>query len=56
MPTLRLLPELEDALRHLPGVKAASVVTGPDAVPGFFVVTPLRLEGGAGEAAQAGGA
>jgi hypothetical protein len=33
MPTLRLLPELEDALRHLPGVKAASVVTGPDAVP-----------------------
>jgi len=33
MPTLRLLPELEDALRHIPGVKAASVVTGPDAVP-----------------------
>lgn len=33
MPTLRLLPEFEDALRHLPGVKAASVVTGPDAVP-----------------------
>ncbi|HEX7187588.1 MAG TPA: hypothetical protein VF423_05125 [Actinomycetes bacterium] len=33
MPTLRLLPELEDALRHLPGIKAASVVTGPDAVP-----------------------
>lgn len=33
MPTLRLLPELEDALRHIPGVRAASVVTGPDAVP-----------------------
>jgi hypothetical protein len=33
MPTLRLLPELEDALRQIPGVKAASVVTGPDAVP-----------------------
>jgi hypothetical protein len=33
MSSLRLLPELEDALRHLPGVKAASVVTGPDAVP-----------------------
>jgi hypothetical protein len=33
MPTLRLLPELEDSLRQLPGVKAASVVTGPDAVP-----------------------
>ncbi len=33
MPTLRLLPELEDALRHIQGVRAASVVTGPDAVP-----------------------
>jgi len=33
MPTLRLLPELEDALRRIQGVKAASVVTGPDAVP-----------------------
>lgn len=33
MPTLRLLPELEDSLRQIPGVKAASVVTGPDAVP-----------------------
>ena len=33
MPSLRLLPELEDSLRHIPGVKAASVVTGPDAVP-----------------------
>jgi hypothetical protein len=33
MPTLRLLPELEASLRQIPGVKAASVVTGPDAVP-----------------------
>lgn len=33
MPTLRLLPELEDALRQIHGVRAASVVTGPDAVP-----------------------
>jgi hypothetical protein len=33
MPTLRLLPELEDSLRQIPGIKAASVVTGPDAVP-----------------------
>ncbi len=33
MPTLRLLPELEEALRQIPGVRAASVVTGPDAIP-----------------------
>ena len=33
MPTLRLLPELEDELKRLPGIIAASVVTGPDAVP-----------------------
>jgi hypothetical protein len=33
VPTLRLLPDLEDALRQLPGVQAASVVTGPDATP-----------------------
>jgi hypothetical protein len=33
MPSLRLLPELEDSLRLIPGVTAASVVTGPDAVP-----------------------
>ncbi|MGN6246480.1 MAG: hypothetical protein ACTHQ3_22760 [Motilibacteraceae bacterium] len=33
MPTLRLLPELEQSLRQLPGVRAASVVTGPDRVP-----------------------
>jgi hypothetical protein len=33
MPTLRLLPEFEDSLRQIPGIKAASVVTGPDSVP-----------------------
>jgi hypothetical protein len=33
MPTLRLLPELEESLRQIPGITAASVVTGPDAVP-----------------------
>ena len=33
MPTLRLLPEFEDAVRQINGVRAASVVTGPDAVP-----------------------
>lgn len=31
--TLRLLPEFEDAVRQITGVRAASVVTGPDAVP-----------------------
>jgi hypothetical protein len=33
MPALRLLPDFEDAVRHINGVRAASVVTGPDAVP-----------------------
>ncbi len=33
MPTLRLLPEFEDELKRLPGIIAASVVTGPNAVP-----------------------
>ena len=33
MPALRLLPDFEDAVRHITGVRAASVVTGPDAVP-----------------------
>jgi hypothetical protein len=33
VPTLRLLPDFEDELRRLPGIIAASVVTGPDAVP-----------------------
>ena len=33
MALLRLLPELEDSLRAIPGVRAASVVTGADARP-----------------------
>ena len=33
MPSLRLLPELEEELRQLSGIIAASVVTGPDASP-----------------------
>jgi hypothetical protein len=33
MPTLRLLPELEDSLRMLPGVSAVSVVTTAEATP-----------------------
>jgi hypothetical protein len=33
MTTLRLLPDLEESLRLLPGVHAASVITGPDAKP-----------------------
>src|SRR6476646_1181101 len=33
MAALRLLPELEDALRALPGVQAVSIVTTGDAVP-----------------------
>ena len=33
MSALRLLPELEDSLRQIPGIRAASVVTGPDSRP-----------------------
>ncbi|MFZ0323839.1 MAG: hypothetical protein WAN48_06875 [Actinomycetes bacterium] len=33
MPTLRLLPDLEDAIREIPGIRAVSVVTNPKAVP-----------------------
>ena len=33
MPTLRLLPEFEESLRQVAGIRAASVVTGPDGVP-----------------------
>jgi hypothetical protein len=33
MPPLRLLPQLETLLRQIPGVRAASVVTGPDSRP-----------------------
>ena len=47
MPTLRLLPQLEDALRQIPGVRAASVVTGPDAVP-----TEIHVLASPGKAAK----
>lgn len=33
MSALRLLPELEESLRQIPGIRAASVVTGPDSRP-----------------------
>jgi hypothetical protein len=33
MTTLRLLPDFEDSLRRIPGVRAVSVVTGADARP-----------------------
>ncbi|GAC1328799.1 MAG: hypothetical protein NVSMB13_16110 [Mycobacteriales bacterium] len=33
MPVLRLLPDLEEALRQIHGVRAATVVTGPDRSP-----------------------
>jgi len=33
MPTLRLLPELEDAIRQIHGVRAASVVTDSNSLP-----------------------
>ena len=33
MPTLRLLPDFEESLRRIPGVRAVSVVTGADARP-----------------------
>jgi hypothetical protein len=45
MPTLRLLPELEDALRQVPGIRAASVVTGPDAVPTEIHIVASRSKG-----------
>jgi hypothetical protein len=44
MTALRLLPELEDALRQIPGVRAASVVTGPDAQPTEIHVLADRLK------------
>ena len=44
MTALRLLPELEDALRQIPGVRAASVVTGPDAQPTEIHVIADRLK------------
>jgi hypothetical protein len=45
MPILRLLPELEDALRQIPGVRAVSVVTGPDAVPTEIHVVANHTKG-----------
>jgi hypothetical protein len=45
MSTLRLLPELEDALRHVSGIRAASVVTGPDAVPTEIHIVASRAKG-----------
>jgi len=45
MPALRLLPELEDALRQVPGIRAASVVTGPDAVPTEIHIVASRSKG-----------
>jgi hypothetical protein len=45
MTTLRLLPELEDALRQVPGIRAASVVTGPDSVPTEIHIVASRSKG-----------
>jgi hypothetical protein len=45
MPTLRLLPELEESLRQVPGIRAVSVVTGPDAVPTEIHVVASRGKG-----------
>jgi hypothetical protein len=45
MPTLRLLPDFEDAVRQINGVRAASVVTGPDATP-----TEIHVLAGNGKA------
>ncbi|TAK70783.1 MAG: hypothetical protein EPO13_02715 [Actinomycetota bacterium] len=47
MTTLRLLPDLEDALRRIPGIRAASVVTGPDARP-----TEIHIVADPGKAAK----
>jgi len=44
MTALRLRPELEDALRQIAGVRAASVVTGPDAQPTEIHVLADRLK------------
>jgi hypothetical protein len=45
MPILRLLPEFEEALRQIPGVRAVSVVTGPDAVPTEIHVVASHTKG-----------
>ena len=45
MTTLRLLPELEEALRQVAGIRAASVVTGPDSVPTEIHIVANRSKG-----------
>ena len=45
MPTLRLRPELEASLRHLPGIRAVSVVTDPDGTPIEIHVVASRSKG-----------
>jgi hypothetical protein len=45
MTTLRLLPELEDALRQVPGIRAVSVVTGPDSMPTEIHIVANRSKG-----------
>ena len=47
MPTLRLLPELEEAIRQIPGVRAASVVTSAQAEP-----TEVHILASPGKAAK----
>lgn len=47
MTTLRLLPDLEQALTQIQGVRAASVVTGPDAKP-----TEIHVLAGGGKPAK----
>jgi hypothetical protein len=45
MPTLRLLPEFEESLRQVPGIRAASVVTGPDGSPTEIHIVASRSKG-----------
>lgn len=45
MTVLRLLPEFEESLRQVPGIRAASVVTGPDAVPTEIHIIASRSRG-----------
>jgi hypothetical protein len=45
VPVLRLQPELEASLRQLPGIRAASVVTGPDGTPTEIHIVASRAKG-----------
>jgi hypothetical protein len=45
MPTLRLLPEFEESIRRVAGIRAASVVTGPDAIPTEIHIVASRGKG-----------